>query len=250
MKSENDEETFLKEYQSKSYPTPAVTVDLTIFTIIDTDLKILLIKRGAHPFKDHWALPGGFVQIGDLHSPPESLEEAALRELREETGLPTNNIFLQQLHTFGSVNRDPRMRVITVAYFSLIPSDLSTLIAAGSDATAAKWVSVSELQDIQPPYSFAIANKILAFDHAEIIQKAIDRIQFLITHTPIAFELVPNTFTISELRSVHEGIDGKSYDPSNFRRKFKRMLEDKIILLAPGKRSTASRPAKVYTYNR
>jgi 8-oxo-dGTP diphosphatase len=239
MSPSQEEKDFIQSYNSENYPHPAVSVDIVVFTILDTDLKILLIKRGEHPYKEHWALPGGFVRIGDSSQSGESLDQAAYRELHEETSLSPNALYLEQLHTFGAVERDPRMRVITVAYYALIRPDLAPLIHSGSDASDAQWISHSLLSETE-----------LAFDHSTIIQKAAQHIQQKINHSTIAFELVPPTFTVSELRSVHEAIKTTSYDPSNFRRKFKSMLQDGIIQEAPGKRITISRPAKVYSFVR
>lgn len=223
----------------KRYPRPAVTVDIVIFTVTDADLKVLLIERGHHPFRGRWALPGGFVQVNDdPQDQGEDLETAAHRELAEETGLPQGRLFLEQLFTFGRAGRDPRMRVITVAYYALVRPDLVPLVQAGSDAAKARWFSVThETQGLA-----------LAFDHREILDMAVERIRGKIDYTPIAFELVGRTFTVAELREVYEAIKGTTYDPANFRRRFKRMLTDRVIEQAPGKRVTASKPARVYRF--
>ena len=239
--SNYDESQFLDTYDPSKYPAPAITVDLVIFTVLDTDPKILLIKRGNPPYQNHWALPGGFVQIGDANSKGESLEDAAYRDLFEETNLPKESIYLDQLHTFGAVDRDPRMRVITVAYLALIRPDLAPLIRAGSDASEAKWYSLAHI--LKSPNQ-------LAFDHTDIISTAFHHVRQHLHHTSLAFELVPPTFTVTELRSVYEAFYQTNYDPSNFRRKFKSMLEDGLIVQAPGKRLTTSRPAKVYSFVR
>lgn len=222
----------------QTYPRPAVAVDLVIFTIIDTDLKVLLIRRGIAPHQGMWALPGGFVRVGDaLTDQGESLEDAAHRELAEETGLPAGSAWLEQLYTFGTPYRDPRMRVISVSWYALIRPDLAPLVTAGSDADAVRWCSLSELPS-------------LAFDHERMVSAAVERIQGKLDYAPIAFELVPPTFTIAELRQVFEAIKGSTYDRGNFRRRFNRMLEDDTIIPAPGKRLTTTRPAKVYAFNR
>jgi 8-oxo-dGTP diphosphatase len=222
-----------------SYPKPSVTVDIVIFTVLDVDLKVLLIERGAEPFRGHWALPGGFVQVREARSDQgEDLEAAAHRELREETGLPEGRLFLEQLYTFGRAGRDPRTRVITVAYYALCRPDLVPLVRAGSDAAKAGWFSwAAEVPSLE-----------LAFDHGEILETAVQRIRGKIDYAPLAFELVPPTFTVAELREVYEAIKGTTYDPANFRRRFKRMLTDRVIQPAPGKRLTASKPAKVYRF--
>ena len=222
----------------EDYPRPAVAVDLVIFTVIDTDLKLLLIRRGQEPFEGRWALPGGFVRVGDaVEDQGESVEEAAHRELYEETGLPAGSAWLEQLYTFGAPYRDPRMRVISVAWCALIRPDLAPLVTAGTDARDAQWWSLTQ-------------RPALAFDHNKMVSMALDRVRGKLDYTPIAFELVPPTFTISELREVFEAIKGGAYDRGNFRRRFNRMLQDETIILAPGKRQTASRPARVYAFNR
>jgi 8-oxo-dGTP diphosphatase len=214
------------------YPRPSVTVDLVIFTILDCRLHVLLIRRKAPPFEGRWALPGGFVDVGDaFRDQGEDLETAAHRELREETGL--KNVYLEQLYTFGDAGRDPRMRIVSVAYYALVRPDLAPV--AGSDAAEARW--------------FADLPK-LAFDHAKIVAKAVERIRGKLDYTNIAFELVPPTFTVAELRCVHEIVKGTAYDPANFRRKFKCLLASRVIEEAPGRRLTATRPAKVYRFRR
>ena len=227
-------------WRRQQYPRPAVTVDVVVFTVLDTDLKVLLIRRRAPPHQDGWALPGGFVRVGDgLDDQGEDLDDAAHRELEEETGLPRASVFLEQLYTFGRAGRDPRARVITVAYYALVRPDLAPLVTAGTDAAEANWFSLQELDA-----------STLAFDHETILAAGVERIRGKIDYAPLAFDLVPRAFTVSELRSVYEAIKGKDYDPSNFRRRFKRMQEDGLIVLAPGKRHTGARPAKVYRFQR
>ena len=231
------EAEFLRKYRPADFPRPSVTVDIAAFSVIDAELRVLLIRRGEHPFKGSRALPGGFVRVGDGHADPgEDLDAAAVRELHEETGL-RDDVYLEQVGAFGRARRDPRMRVISVAYCALIRPDLVPLVRAGGDAAAAEWMRVGALR----PAS-------LAFDHHEIIRQAIERVAERIDSTNIARSLVPKTFTIPELRHVHALLDGKEQDPGNFRRKFERMLEDGIIQQAPGKRLTASKPAAVYRF--
>ncbi len=235
---DSQESAALRDFRAADYPRPAVTVDLVVFTILDTDLKLLLIRRREHPFRGKWALPGGFVRVGDeVVDQGENLEDAAERELAEETGLPRGSVFLEQLYTFGRAGRDPRMRVITVAYYALVRPTLAPFVHAGSDASDARWASIQELEPAA-----------LAFDHELILRKALERIRGKIDYSAIAFELVPETFSITELRAVHEVIKGESYDPANFRRRFKRMLADGILEPAPGKRATGRRPAAVYRF--
>jgi len=234
-----DETEYLKKYDPGRYPRPSVTVDLVIFTVRDGDLKLLLVQRKQHPHRGLWALPGGFVQVGK--SPDEQgegIEEAAHRELAEETGLPIGSTFLEQLYTFGRPGRDPRTRVISVAWFALIRPDLAPLVTAGSDAADASWFSLTERPEQ------------LAFDHPEILATAIERIRGKIDYAPIAFDLVPETFTVAELRAVYEAVKGEPYDAGNFRRRFLRMIEDGIVEAAPGKRHIARKPSSVYRFIR
>ena len=236
-----DQSAFLKAYNPDHYERPSVTVDLVIFTVVDSDLKVLLIKRSEHPFKGVWALPGGFVQVSNEGAQGEDIEAAAHRELAEETGLPANSCFLEQLYTFGRAGRDPRMRVVSVAWYALIPPEQASSIQAGDEAAKVGWFSASD----EVPWMR------MAFDHAEILQMGVERIQGKINYTDIAFELVRPTFTVGELRDVYEAIQGRSHDARNFRRRFQRMIADGLVEQAPGKRHLGkSRPAKVWRFKR
>jgi len=205
-----------------NYPHPAVTVDVAIFTIQDDDFKVLLIQRGIEPFEGMWALPGGFVNID------ESLRRAAWRELKEETGVSA--AFLEQLSAFGHPDRDPRERVITVAYYALIPSDRLQL-KASTDAREARLFSMSDLPQ-------------LAFDHAKILRRAHQKLKDRIDDTIIALQLVPESFTLSELQTVHERILGAPLDKRNFRKKVKAL--DLLTLTGEEKRDGPHRPARLY----
>lgn len=174
-----------------------VTVDVVIFTLREGSLQVLLVKRGVPPFEGQYAIPGGFIRGH------ESLEEAALRELHEETGV--RNVFLEQLYTFGDPKRDPRGRVITVAYYALIASDKLSLVA-GADAAEAQWFPASSL----PP---------LAFDHKSILDYALERLRNKLEYTTVGFQLLPEKFTLGELQAVYEAILGRQLDKRNFRRK-------------------------------
>ncbi len=178
------------------YPHPAVTTDAVIFTITEGQLKILLIKRALDPYKYSWAIPGGFLELG------EDLEECARRELKEETGL--DNIFLEQLYTFGKPGRDPRERVITVAYYAIAP-DVNMEPTAASDAAEAAWFPIDQLPQ-------------LAFDHDEIIAMAHNRLIYNLDCSTIAFQFLPETFTLSEVQSVYEIIQNRGLDKRNFRK--------------------------------
>ena len=239
-------------YRASDHPPFAVTVDLVVLTVRDDALAALVVRRGSAPFAGRWALPGGFVRVSDdRNDQGEDLDAAALRELEEETGLSkevAGQFFLEQVKTFGKPGRDPRMRVISVAYYALVRSTLVPLIRAGGggDVAQARWFSVADLGEAGE----RAREGALAFDHAEILETTLARARADLDRSTIAFELVPETFTIQELRAVHEAIRGEPLDPGNFRKKFLRMIEDGHIEVARGKRATASKPASVYRFAR
>ena len=204
------------------YPHPAVTTDIVIFSIRDAELKLLLIKRAGSPYKGKWALPGGFVRLD------EDLETCALRELEEETGL--REVYLEQLYTFGRPGRDPRERVITVAYYALIRSDQVSL-CANTDAEAVGWFGMDEL----PP---------LAFDHADIVEMAQQRLIAKLDYSTIAFQFMGDTFTLSELQSVYEIILREAIDKRNFRKWI--LALERIEETGELRREGPHRPAKLY----
>jgi 8-oxo-dGTP diphosphatase len=207
---------------SYEYPHPAVTTDIAIFTIRQDELKVLLIKRAMAPYQGEWALPGGFVNLD------ESLEEGARRELEEETGV--SGVYLEQLYTFGKPDRDPRERVITVAYYALIPTD-TIEIRAATDAEGVSWFGMDELPE-------------LAFDHREILDMAHRRLVDKLDYSTIAFQFMPREFTLPELQQVYELILGEALDKRNFR---KRILSlDLVMETGKEKKSGAHRPAKLY----
>ncbi|UTW56332.1 NUDIX domain-containing protein [Kordiimonas sp. SCSIO 12610] len=181
---------------SYEYPHPAVTTDIIVFTVQDDTLKVLLIKRGADPFINKWALPGGFIKMD------EDTCDCAKRELEEETGV--KDVYLEQLYTFSSVDRDPRERVISVAYFTLIPSEKVTL-KPDTDAADAKWFNINELPA-------------LAFDHDEILEMAVNRLSAKMTYSTIGLQFMPEKFTLSRLQKVYEATAGKPLDKRNFRK--------------------------------
>jgi len=205
-----------------AYPHPAVTVDIVIFTIRDGQLKLLLIRRGGDPYRGQWALPGGFIRLD------EDLTESARRELEEETGV--SDVYLEQLYTFGAPQRDPRERVITVAYYALIPSDRLQLRAA-TDAEAVGWFGMEELPE-------------LAFDHTDIIAMAHGRLTAKLDYSTLGFQFLPEEFTLPELQSVYETILRESLDKRNFR-KWVLALEQ-IEETGGERRDGAYRPAKLY----
>jgi 8-oxo-dGTP diphosphatase len=236
----------LERYDPEQYGRPSVAVDLVILTVIDGDLKVIVVRRGEHPFRGWWSLPGGFVRVGRADDRGESVDEAAQREMEEETGLPRGAVYLEQLYTFGAPDRDPRTRVISVAYYALVRSDLAPVVTAGADAAEVDWVSVRSAL----AWPDSTSETSLAFDHREILTVALERIRGKVDYTPIAFDLVPATFRVADLRIVHEAIKGEPQDPSNFRRGFQRMLDAGLVEQAPGVRHTGARPARVYRFRR
>jgi 8-oxo-dGTP diphosphatase len=234
-----EERRYLEGYHPEDYPRPSVAVDLVVFTIIDARLVVLLVRRREHPFRGNWVVPGGFVRVGDGADQGEDLDQAARRELKEETGLDADRVHVEQLATFGKAGRDPRMRVISVSYVALVRPDLAPIVKAGGDAADVRWASLDELRRLE-----------LGFDHRQIIEAGLRRVREGLESSGVAFDLVPLTFTIPELRNVHAIVLDKEMDPGNFRRKFNRMLEDGLIEQAPGKRITTSKPATVYRFKR
>lgn len=209
---------------TNKFEKPSVTVDLLVFTVDRDDLKIILVKRGIEPFKNMWALPGGFVGIG------ETLEAAAKRELYQETGV--EDVYLEQLYTFGDPKRDPRTRVITVSYFALIPSE-NIKLHPTTDVSDAKWFSIKKLPK-------------LAFDHEKILRYGVERLRSKVGYSNVVFGLLPKKFRLSELQKVYEVILGQNLDKRNFR---KRMLS-LGLLKSTGKKEVegAHRPAMLYEF--
>ena len=209
------------------YPRPSVTVDIVVYGYDGgKQLKLLLIQRGSKPFQGSWALPGGFVDMG------EDLESAALRELEEETGV--RDLFVEQLYTFGDPGRDPRGRVISVAYFSLVNLQDHPAVAA-SDATKAEWFPLNELPT-------------LAFDHSEIIETANNRLAAKVRYQPIGFELLPEQFTLGQLQQLYETVLNvdQGFNKRNFRT---RILRTGILEEVGRQQNVAHRPAVLYKFN-
>ena len=200
-----------------------LTVDIVVFTVAEQKLKVLLIQRGIQPFKGQYALPGGFVLAN------ETLDSAAFRELSEETG--TEDVYLEQLYTFGDPKRDPRGRVVTVAYYALVPAAKSPLMA-GTDAASAEWFPVEALPA-------------LAFDHGRIIEYAVNRLRNKLDYTNVGFELLPKKFTLSTLQMLHEAILGKLLDKRNFRRK---ILSSGLLTASKEMEATGRKPARLYAF--
>lgn len=206
------------------YETPLVTVDIVLFTVLQNNLKVLLIQRKQPPFDHMWAIPGGFIHSG------ETLEQAASRRLREETNV--KDIYLEQLASFGRPNRDPRARVITVAYYALVSVERLHL-EAQANAEDVNWFGVTELPE-------------LAFDHAEIVQKALAKLKDNLEASSVAFQLLPENFTLTELQRVYELILGKTLDKRNFRKKI--LASDILQETHTTKMEGFHRPAQLYAF--
>ncbi|MCA9977154.1 MAG: NUDIX hydrolase [Anaerolineales bacterium] len=213
-----------ENYDPSAFARPSVTVDGVIFSLVQDDLKVLLIKRKHPPFAGMWAIPGGFVRI------EESLEDAAARELAEETNV--RDVYMEQLYTFGQPDRDPRTRVITVTYFALVPHD-AIHHYPGDDAAETGWFSVFDLPE-------------LAFDHREILDYALTRLRYKLEYTAVGFELLPDEFTLSELQKAYEIILHEPLDKRNFRRKI--LSADILEETGHMKKLGEGRPAKLYRY--
>ncbi|HBL85083.1 MAG: ADP-ribose pyrophosphatase [Clostridiales bacterium GWF2_38_85] len=288
MNNNISEKDFLASYDASKYERPSVTVDMLVFTVSEEKtenyrklpektFKLLLIKRGGHPYIGKWALPGGFVMMN------ESIEEAAYRELREETNI--DSLYLEQLYTWGDVNRDPRTRVISTSYLSLVDSSKLN-IQANDDADDAKWFTVTlrlqkeekniteqgyclmqyyNLKLVSESETMIAVIKIektvegrivkikreivdsegIAFDHAKIIEYGIERLRNKIEYTDIAFHLMPERFTLTELQQVYEIILDTELLKANFRRK----IADMVIETNEYTKDAGHRPSKLFRYN-
>lgn len=207
------------------FPRPALTIDCVVFGLDEDDLKVMLVQRDLEPFAGMWALPGGFVR------PDETLDEAADRELREETGI--GNVFLEQLYTFGAVDRDPRERVVSVAYYALV-NLRDHKIQAATDARDAAWFRMDDLPS-------------LAFDHEKILDVAAARIKGKVRYEPIGFELLPKKFTLRQLQDMYEKILDQPLDKRNFRKKILGM--DLLKELDEVEMDVAHRAARLYQFD-
>jgi 8-oxo-dGTP diphosphatase len=211
------ERDYVAAYDPRAYDPVAVTVDVVALTIRDGRLHVLLVQRGAPPYLGQWALPGGFVRA-DGRAGAEDLSDGAIRELSEETGEHLADVHLEQLGTYGAPGRDPRMRVISVAYLAFAPELPEP--EAGSDAADAAWVPVGSLglTDGGPGQRPGTTRK-LAFDHAKILADGLERARSKLEYTPLATSFVSEPFTISELRTVYETVWGEPLHAGNFHRK-------------------------------
>lgn len=207
------------------FARPSLTVDCVVFGLDDENLKVLLIQRDLEPFQGKWALPGGFVRIG------ETLDEAAKRELSEEAGV--SNVYLEQLYTFGDLQRDPRERVVTVAYYALVKLS-DHRIKATTDARNAGWFAISDTPK-------------LAFDHDRILEIALGRLKSKLRYQPIGFELLPTKFTLTKLQKLYETVLERELDKRNFRKKILSM--DLLIELDEIEQDVAHRAARLYSFD-
>lgn len=206
------------------YPHPAVTTDCIVFGFDGTKLNLLLINRGIEPYKGSWALPGGFMKID------ETAEQGALRELQKETGV--KDIYIEQMQAFTAVDRDPRERVMTIAFMAFVRQEKYEVIA-GDDAAKAQWFPVKSLPQ-------------LAFDHKEIITLALDKLRWKMTYEPLAFRLLNKTFTISQLQTIYEVVFDKRFDRRNFHKKLTSLG---YIIPTDEQQKAIGRPSTLYTFD-
>ena len=233
MSTKTDASLVPLEYDPSQFPPFAVTVDVVILTIADGQLHVVLVRRGVRPFEGMWAIPGGFKR------PDETLDEAAKRELREETGVDSAQL-LRQFGAYGDPGRDPRMNVVTVAYFAIL-REIGPIVP-GSDAAHAALV----------PLSDALDGKLeLAFDHGTILRDAVERVRVDLELTGVATAFVPPSFTLAELRAVYEAVWGVRLDAANFRRS---VLAEDGWVIPTGRRAgsgpAGGKPAELYRAGR
>ena len=212
--------------RSYEFARPAMTVDVVVFALDEEDLQVMLIQRDLEPFAGQWALPGGFVHVN------ETLEDAARRELAEETGL--KDIFLEQLYTFGEVDRDLRERVVTVTYYALV-NLAGHEVRASTDARNAAWFPVHDVPD-------------LVFDHEKILAVAHERLRGKVRYQPIGFELLPEKFTLRQLQHLYEIILDRELDKRNFRKKVLSM--DILVQLNEIEKDVAHRAARLFRFDK
>lgn len=235
-----DELAFLAGYDASRFPRPSVAVDVVLLTATERELRALLVRRVAPPDKGRWSVPGGFLGVD------ESLEDAAERVLRDKAGL--RGVFLEQLYTFGDVGRDPRTRVISVAYYALVPTE-RLAAAVGEDAgRVLARLDVAWAGEVGGEVGASVGGESLplAFDHARILGMAVKRLRGKLWYAPVGLRLVPEAFTLRQLRLVYEAILGRALNKDAFRRR----LLGAGILQATGEREGAvgHRPAELYRF--
>ncbi len=239
-----NERAFLASYDPSEFERPSVTVDVALLTVEDGALSTLLVKRAEHPFKGRLALPGGFVRMD------ESLEDAAGRVLAAKAKMETP--FLEQLYTFGAPKRDPRMRIVTVAYYALVDAHSLSSARASQDAVVAR-VVVPWKGEARGSGAAQVNDKdgqphALAFDHAEILGMAVKRVRGKLDYSPIGFQLLPEKFTLLELQNVHETLLGRSLNKDSFRRRM--LASGQLHATGKSTSGTAHRPAELYRFSK
>ena len=242
LKAVDTEEAFLGAYDAKAFEQVSVAVDVALLSVSEGAMRVRVVQRTEHPARGKWALPGGFV------GPTESLDAAAARVLHDKAGV--SGVFLEQLYTFGDPRRDPRTRVISVAYYALVASDRGASTARTAACVSGKIVVPWEGETGGEVGVIDVASKpmALAFDHASILGMAIKRVRGKLDYTPIGFQLLPARFTLRMLQDVHETILGRPLNKDSFRR---RMLASEL-LEATGEHEdeTPHRPAELYRFTR
>lgn len=238
---QSEERAFLESYDASAYEHPSVSVDVALLTASEGALSTLVVQRVEPPHKGRWALPGGFVGMS------ESLEAAAFRVLRDKAGI--DRVFIEQLYTFGDPNRDPRTRVITVAYYALIArAHFADVVTTDAKRCLARIVVPWEGETGGPVQVEAEAGAALAlaFDHADILGMAVKRIRGKLDYTPIGFQLLPETFSLRQLQEVHETVLGRPVNKDSFRR---RMLASGLLeATGERQRDVEHRPAELYRF--
>jgi len=239
----SDEQEFLATYDAEAFDRPSVAVDVAILTVAEGRLEVALVRRSEHPHRGCWALPGGFVRMD------ESLDRAAARVLADKAGL--RDVYLEQLYTFGNPERDPRTRVLSVAYYALVDPARLAERRPGDRALAFGRIAVPWEGETGGPVEVRdteAGDMPLAFDHADILGTAVKRIRGKLDYTPIGFQLLPAAFTLRRLQDVHETVLGRLLNKDSFRR---RMLASGL-LEATGERETevGHRPAELYRFTR
>jgi 8-oxo-dGTP diphosphatase len=232
------------QFDRARFEQPSLTVDIVVFAMREDKLHLLVIERGIPPFEGRWALPGGFVL------PKETVEQAAARELEEETAL--REVYLEQLYTFSAPDRDPRGRVVSVAHMALLPADRLDAVQGGSDARSAEWITVPDaIERVEPAGATGASAKgrkkregHFAFDHDVIVATALARLRGKLESTTLAFQLLPQEFTLSEAQRVYEAILGRALDKVTFRR---RLTQLELVRETPRMRRGAHRPARLYS---
>jgi 8-oxo-dGTP diphosphatase len=237
----DEEAAFLAGYDMTAWPRPSLAVDVAILTVLDDAVHVLLVERTKPPAKGRWALPGGFVRID------ESLAAAVERVLQRETGL--RDLYTAQLATFGEVGRDPRGRVVTVAHYALVAAGRIVETVGARDAcTLARVVPGDAAAGVPLVVRASVGEPGLAFDHDRIVAAAVERVRGRIWYAPIAFELVPDEFTLLDLQRVYEAILGRALDKNAFRRRI--LTSGLVAPLGRRREGLRARPAELFRFAR